>query len=428
MDKNEETTPNNNAHNVTANGPAHTAPQETTIASPVLITETLPKSHAKAKTVKPLTVTQAVFVSAIVGFGGGWLSSYANSQQSASSIDEKKIVMSTEGDVISDVASTVGKSVVSINVTQQTTTTNYFGNTRSSESQAAGTGIIISTDGLVLTNRHVVPEGTSKVSIVMSDGTTFDDVEVVGRTSSSDTLDIAFLQINDTKGITLTAAKIGDSSKVKVGERVIAIGNALGQFQNTVTTGILSGYGRSIIAGGENGSTENLENLFQTDAAINQGNSGGPLVNLSGQVIGVNVAIADDAQSVGFAIPINDVKGLIESVKTTGRLERPYIGVVYLPITADVASEYSLPVKKGAYIAPRNVVGQEPIITGGPAERAGLKPGDIITEVNGIAIDQGASLTSLLGRSKVGDTVTLTVVRGDKTEKIRITLAAAPQN
>src|SRR5207249_716858 len=156
------------------------------------------------------------------------------------------------------------------------------------------------------------------------DGTELKNVSVIGRTSDSDPLDIAFLKINDKKGKTLTPVKLGDSSKIQVGDKVLAIGNALGQFQNTVTQGIISGYGRSVQAGdssqlGLSNNTETLQNLFQTDAAINEGNSGGPLVNMSGEVIGINTAIAGGAQNVGFSIPINDVQGLIKSVLNKGK-------------------------------------------------------------------------------------------------------------
>ncbi len=174
-------------------------------------------------------------------------------------------------------------------------------------------------------------------------------------------LDIAFLKINNAEGQKLVPATIGDSSTVQVGDDVVAIGNALGQFQNTVTSGIISGYGRTVeasssdgggIDGADSSATENLDDLFQTDAAINEGNSGGPLVNLNGQVIGINTAIAGDAQNIGFAIPINDVKGLITQVLKTGTFQRPYLGVRYIPLTADVANEYNLSVQNGAFIAP----------------------------------------------------------------------------
>lgn len=207
----------------------------------------------------------------------------------------------------------------------------------------------------------------------------------------------------------------------------MAIGNALGQFQNTVTAGIISGHGRNLQAADDSGNTvENLEDLFQTDAAINEGNSGGPLVNLDGEVIGINTAVAGNAEGIGFAIPINDVTGLIETVKKTGKLQRPYIGVVYVPLTNDIAKDYSLSVDRGAYIAPAGDVGRTPIMPGSPAEEAGLKEGDIITKINNTAIDQNNSLSALVNKYKVGDKITLTVLRDGKENKIDVTLAAAP--
>ncbi|HEX8763019.1 MAG TPA: trypsin-like peptidase domain-containing protein [Candidatus Saccharimonadales bacterium] len=306
----------------------------------------------------------------------------------------------------------------------------FFGFQGSTEQRGAGTGIIIDKSGLVITNRHVVPAGSKKVDVTLSDGTKFEDVQVIGRTSESDPLDVAFLKIKDTKGVTLTPAKIGDSSKVIVGDTVIAIGNALGQFQNTVTSGIISGHGRSIEAGGESdGSTESLQNLFQTDAAINQGNSGGPLVNLEGEVIGINTAIAaGDAQNIGFAIPINDVKGVIANVIEKGKLERPYLGVVYVTITADMAKRYDLKSDAGAYIPPAVMIGSRSILSGSPAEKAGIKEGDIITKVDGEKVDETHSLTSLLGKHKVGDTITVTIVRDGNERPIDVTLSAAPED
>ena len=214
-----------------------------------------------------------------------------------------------------------------------------------------------------------------------------------------------------------------------MGDSVIAIGNALGQFQNTVTSGILSGYGRSIQATDSNGSNpENLEDLFQTDAAINEGNSGGPLVNLDGQVIGINTATSANAQSIGFAIPINDVSGLIKSVEANGKLQRPYIGVVYVPITNDIAKQYNLSVTRGAYIPTADQAGQDPIIAGGPADKAGLQAGDIITKLDDTAIDQTNSLSALVNKHSVGDKVTLTVIESGKTKTVDVTLGAAPSN
>lgn len=369
--------------------------------------------------IKFLAMATLLIVSMSSGFFGGWLAS--KGEEPISNAETQQVVLKSQGELIGQIAKTVGESVVSIETTQATQS--FFGPT---ESQGAGTGIILSDDGLIITNRHVVPADTTEIKVILSDGTEFDGVTVVGRTSSRDSLDIAFLKISDTKGKTLTPAKIGDSAKMQVGDPVVAIGNALGQFQNTLTSGIISGYGRNIQAADNEGS-ENLENLFQTDTAINPGNSGGPLVNLDGQVIGINTAVAGgDAQNIGFSIPINDVTGLIDSVKQTGKLQRPYLGVVYIALTNDVAEQYGLSVKRGAYIPPPAVIGGDPLIDDGPADKAGLKAGDIITRIDGKAIDETNSLSSLVNKHKVGDKVTLTVVRDGKEQKIDVTLAAAP--
>jgi len=290
--------------------------------------------------------------------------------------------------------------------------------------------MILTSDGLIMTNRHVIPDGTTNVSVTLSDGTVFDNVKVVGRTADSSSLDVAFLQIQDTQGKKLVPVQLGDSGKVNVGDQVVAIGNALGQFQNTVTSGIISGFGRSVQASASDGSSsENLDGLFQTDAAINEGNSGGPLVNLDGQVIGMNTAVASNSQNIGFAIPINDLSGLISSVKKTGQLQQPYVGVLYVPITSDLVSQYNLKTDQGAYIPTvAQNGGQDTIISGSPADKAGIKPGDIVTKVDGVAINQSTSITSVLDNHQVGDTIPLTVVRDGKTMTINVTLGAAPSN
>lgn len=384
--------------------------------------------NGKSKPSSPAWASKAllVLVAVAAGFGGGWLGSQSQviDSNNISTAEARQQIVSSEGELISQITREVGPSVVSISVTSQSVTQGFFG-PQSYESQGAGTGVIISEDGIVITNRHVVPVGTSSVAVTLSDGTTLDDVEVIGRTAGSDPLDIAFLKINDTKGKKLTVATIGDSAAMEVGNRVIAIGNALGQFENTVTSGILSGYGRDVQArAGSN--VESLTNLFQTDAAINPGNSGGPLMNLSGEVIGINVAVAD-AQNIGFAIPINDVKGLIASVRKNGKLERPYLGVRYVSLTDDAAYYYNLDTKRGAYIAPGQT-GQSSIVSDSPAAKAGLQEKDIITAINDVKIDERNSLVSALGRFTVGDTVNLTVVRAGEEIKLTIKLEAAPQD
>lgn len=362
-----------------------------------------------------------ILVAGLAGFGGGYLGNRSNVVTGDISTQSKQQIVSSEGELISEISKTVGPSVVSVTVTAQTTQSGFFG-PQSSQQQGAGTGVIINEDGTIITNRHVVSSGITSVGVTLSDGTVFNDVEVIGRTASNDPLDIAFLKIKDLKGTKLTVAKLGDSSAMEVGDRVIAIGNALGQFQNTVTSGILSGYGRDVEAS-DGSSTESLQNLFQTDAAINPGNSGGPLVNLSGEVIGINVAVAD-ANNIGFAIPINDVKGLVASVKKNGKLERPYLGVRYISLTDDLAYYYNLGTKRGAYVVPSRS-GEPSIISGSPADKAGLKEKDIIIAINDTVIDEKNSLVSALGRFSVGDEVQLKIIRDGKEQTIKLKLEAA---
>lgn len=372
-------------------------------------------------------VAALVMICALAGFGGGWLGAkvYNHSAITNASTAQKQSYVSSEGQLITQIAKDIGQSVVSIDVQSQTAVQTFFGIIPQSQ-QSAGTGFIVSDSGVIVTNRHVVPAGATKVSITLADGTIYNDVQIIGRTSETNSLDVAFLKIMDLKGKKLAPVKLGDSSKMVVGDRVIAIGNALGQFQNTVTSGILSGYGRNVTAGDQTGTaTETLTNLFQTDAAINPGNSGGPLVNINGEVIGINTAIAGGAQNIGFSIPINDAKGLIDSVLSTGKLLQPYLGVRYVSITDDIAYQLNLPVNRGAYIAPATA-GQDSIIPGSPAEKAGLREKDIITKVNDINVDAKTSLTGALSSFKVGDNVTLTVTRDGKTITVKATLEAVP--
>lgn len=373
-----------------------------------------------------ITTGFLVILSLGAGFFGGWLGANNRLENPSQSTKVNQQVVSSESQLINNIVKDVGPSVVSIDVTSTGSQTDFFGYSRQTRQESAGTGFIISEGGIVVTNRHVIPGGSSKVSITLSDGTTLSDVSIIGRTSASDSLDVAFLKINNSKGKKLKAVTLGDSSKVEVGDKVVAIGNALGQFQNTVTSGIISGHGRSVQAGdGSSSQTETLQDLFQTDAAINQGNSGGPLVNMNGEVIGINTAIAGNAQNIGFAIPINDLKGLIDSVLTKGKLIRPYLGVRYVALTDDGAAQLDLKTKRGAYVTPSEG-GQSSILSGSPAAKAGIKDGDIIVKVNGTSIDQDNSLTSLLNQHKVGDKVTLTIIRDGKTITLTATLAAAP--
>jgi serine protease Do len=353
-----------------------------------------------------------IFLCFVASFLGAW--AYINfgliKGPAATTITESRQKLVQEGEVVADVATNVSPSVVSI-LTESTAQT-VFG-TQSTQ-EGAGTGVIISKDGYILTNRHVIPEGTSTVEVVTSDGTVYENVTVVGRDPIND---LAFLKIENASN--LKAASLGDSGDIAVGQKVVAIGNALGQYQNTVTSGIISALGRPLTAS-DGSSAESLENLLQTDAAINPGNSGGPLVDLEGKVIGINTAVAADAQGIGFAIPINDAKGLIKSVLNTGKVTRSYLGVRYTSITPEVVKQLELKVDNGAYINGRS--GANPVVPGSPAEKAGLKSGDIIVKVNDISIDHTHPLASVLGSFAPGDSVTLTVNRDGKVIQLKATL------
>lgn len=383
------------------------------------------KRTPSPRRVKAAGVGLVLLLSVTLGFFGGWLGALSSSQF-GNNTEQARQVVTEQSDLISSIAEGVGPSVVSVNVTSTGVRSDPFFGPERFEQQSAGTGFIVSSDGYVLTNRHVIPDGVKDVSLTMSDGTELTKVKVVGKTNDSDPLDIAFLKIQDAKGKQLQPVTLGDSSAMEVGDMVVAIGNALGQFQNTVTSGIISGYGRSVEATGASGSLESLQNLFQTDAAINAGNSGGPLVNANGEVIGVNTAVAGNAENIGFSIPINDVKGLIETVLQKGELQRPYLGVRYIMLTDDLAYQYNLETKRGAYIVPSQ--NGNSVVAGSPAAQAGLKEKDIITKVNDTELGENNSLISVLGQYQVGDTITLTIVRGGQEQTVEATLAATPSN
>lgn len=322
----------------------------------------------------------------------------------------------TEGSIAS-IANAVSKSVVSI--VTSTDQKSFFSNETTSQT-AAGTGFILSSDGYIATNKHVV-SGASKIGVILDDGTAYEDVELVGTDPLND---FAIIKINNVNN--LSPVKLGDSKTTSAGQQVVAIGNALGAYQNSVTSGIISGKGRSLTAT-DSGRTqyETLSDMIQTDAAINGGNSGGPLVNAAGEVIGINTAYASQGNNVGFAIPISSVKGIIKNVLSGKGFERAVIGVRYINLTPTIAKEKNLSVTRGALIASSK--NNKAIISGSAGDKAGLKENDIITAVNGTEIGNSGSLSSLIGEYSVGDTVKITVVRGGKTETLELTLAAYKQ-
>ena len=275
------------------------------------------------------------------------------------------------------------------------------------EEVGGGSGFIVSSDGMILTNKHVVADKGADYTVLTNDGKKF-LATVLARDPVQD---LAIITINP-GGVSLPAVKLGDSDAIKLGQTAIAIGNPLGEFRNTVSLGIISGLARNITASG-GGESELLEGVIQTDAAINPGNSGGPLLNLRGEVIGINTAIVQGAQNLAFAIPINKAKRDIESVKRTGKIAVPYLGVRYVMITPELAERDKLAVKDGALL--RGAEEGPAVLPDSPAAMAGLKAEDIILEVNGEKIGDGRSLGSLIQKYKVGDTLRLEVRRGNET-------------
>jgi serine protease Do len=363
-----------------------------------------------------ISIIAAVLLCLGAGVGGARLYSILSSRSSSSDLSRHQTVTNDgnnkttqEEENIASVVERVGPSVVSI-VTTSRGNSPYSIN----EQEGAGTGIIVSKNGHILTNKHVV-DGATTVEVVLSDGTSYKNVQVLGVDPLND---VAFLKIGNVDN--LPAADLGDSSSVRVGQKVVAIGNSLGQYQNTVTSGIISGTGRPISAQAGN-SVEHLTDLLQTDAAINPGNSGGPLLNLSGQVIGINTAIIEDAQGIGFSIPVNATKGILKGVLAGKGVQRAYLGVNYVPITADTAELYKLSVKKGAYIY--NGSGQA-VVAGSPADKAGIKDKDIITKVGGVEVGDKGGVSSLIAEYAPGETIQMTILRASTTMTVDVTLAA----
>lgn len=330
----------------------------------------------------------------------------------------RREIVLQESSVIIDVAKQLEPSVVSI-TSEGEERFDIFGR-RFEGQMGSGTGVIVSEDGLIMTNKHVVPLD-SDITVSTSDGKTFNNVKVVDRDPFND---VAFLRLETDEK--MTSAELGDSDQIVVGQRVIAIGNALGQFDNTVTSGIISGIGRPVVAARSGGfESEQLEGLLQTDAAINPGNSGGPLVNIEGQVIGINTAIAGGGENIGFAIPVNQLKSGLASIEEHGRLIKPYLGVRYVLLNPELASKENLTVNEGAYL-----VGGDggAVLAGSPAEKAGLRAGDIITNIGGNEITTQKSPAALIARHKVGERLELTYIRDGKEHKTQITLQEVPSD
>ncbi|MDA1168804.1 MAG: trypsin-like peptidase domain-containing protein [bacterium] len=282
-----------------------------------------------------------------------------------------------------------------------------------------GSGFLVSADGMIITNRHVVDQEEAEYTVFLNDGSKH-SAKVVARDQLND---IAVIKIDAKDLPFLTFA---DSSTLKVGQTAIAIGNSLGELRNTVSTGVVSGLSRSITAGNGRGQSEQLNEVIQTDAAINPGNSGGPLLNLSGQVIGVNVAIAQGSQNVGFALPANEIKKVVESVQKTGKITRAYIGVRYTEITPPIKDANNLSVDYGVLVIRGETVQELAVIPGSPANKAGIVEGDIILEIDGNKLDQDNSLAKTIGNKSPGDTVSLKILSKGDEKTVSVKLEESP--
>ncbi len=333
-------------------------------------------------------------------------------------------LLNEESDVI-DVARKVSPSVVTVHIqtTQQVPDMSQFNfgpfgyfqpnlqpQTQKVE-QDIGSGFIISADGLIVTNKHVVAGASATYQVITENSKTY-DVQKIYRDPAND---LAILKINATG---LKPVVMGDSSKLQVGQFAIAIGTALGQFRDTVTTGVVSGLGRGISAGSPlQGAVEQLDNVIQTDAAINPGNSGGPLLNSAGEVIGVNTAVSSQGQNIGFAIPINVVKDAIDTFNQTGQFNRPFLGVQYRMLSQNLALANGVP--QGAYV--------QSVVAGSGAEQGGVLTGDIITKIDGQQVDgsDAAGLSKLISGHKVGDKIQVEVWRNNGIKTLTVTLQEA---
>lgn len=284
-----------------------------------------------------------------------------------------------------------------------------------------GSGFFVSSDGLIVTNKHVVDQKNVEYTVFTNDG----QKHVAKVIALDPVLDIALIKI---EGSGFPLLSLGDSDILEVGQSVIAIGNALGEFRNTVSVGVVSGLARSITAGDNSGNTEVLDQVIQTDAAINPGNSGGPLLNLSGEVVGVNVAIAQGSQNIGFALPINSVKSSIESVKLTGKIVRPYLGIRYVAINAELKDKNNLTVDYGVLVKRGATASDLAIIPGSPADKAGIVENDIILEIDGVKLDDKTSLASLIREKNIGQVINLKILHKGAEKNVSVTLEAAPNS
>lgn len=277
-----------------------------------------------------------------------------------------------------------------------------------------GTAFFISADGLLLTNKHVINDEEAEYTILLNDEKKL-DAEVVATDPNND---IAILQVKGSDFPYITLA----SEPARVGQTAIAIGNALGEFRNTVSIGIVSGLKRNVTARSVGTAPETLDQIIQTDTAINQGNSGGPLLNSRGEAIGMNTAIAANAQNIGFAIPASDLQKAIDSYQKNGKIVSAYMGIRYTEITPSMVEKNKLDTKTGILVSRGETADDLAVVPNSPAAKAGIVEGDIITKIDGAALDKHTSLSRVIARKKPGDTIVCTIIRNGKEKEVSVIL------
>ena len=388
--------------------PGLAAPSWSAVADPNASSPAARPTPPVRRSVGPGFVLAAVIGAAALSSGGTYLVVNATSARQVAS--PAPVVTpavanpapAAQGSIV-DIAKAVSPAVVTI-VAQ------------TAQGTGTGSGVIFDANGLILTNHHVVEGNPQSLTVHLNDGREF-DATIYGI----DTLtDLAIVKVNATG---LPTAPIGDSSTVQVGQQAIAIGSPLGTFTDSVTSGIISAVGRSIpVDSGQ------LNNLIQTDTAINPGNSGGPLLDPSGKVIGINTAVAGQAQNIGFAIPIDIARPLMTQASAGQPLARPWLGVQYETIDPAVKKANNLPVDNGAWISSADGTNGSAIVAGSPAETAGIQDGDIITAIDGTAIDSSHPLDLVMSQLSPGKTVTLKILRNGQTVEASVTLGTRPAN
>ncbi len=279
-----------------------------------------------------------------------------------------------------------------------------------------GTAFFVSADGILMTNKHVVSDASADYTVFLNDGRQL-KATVLGLDPSND---IALLKVSGSDFPYLTFSQ---NAEPVLGQSVVAIGNALGEFRNTVSVGVVSGLGRSIIAGGLlGGEAEQLDSIIQTDAAINEGNSGGPLLDLQGNVVGMNTAVAGNAEGIAFAIPAGDLQSVLEGYGTYGRIVRPYLGVRYQQVTPSVKELHRLTVDEGVLAVAGEQADEPAVVAGSPADKAGIKEGDVLLDIDGRKLTADVSLSSLIQRKLPGDKITVKILRDGQEKTLTVTL------